>query len=207
MCSLQFSARFIPELVTISDPLWKLVREKIPWQWGEAEEKAFEAVKAAISTKCMAYFNKDWCTEVEVDASPCGLGAVIYQYNPKDKSQRFYVCFASRLLSEVERRYSQCEKEALAVVWACERFWLYLFGKRFTLITDNRAIKLIMSNTRSRPPARIERLALRLSQFDYVIEHRPGKIRRRLLLASPVQIRTVSIFGGDKKRAVHKRDS
>ena len=47
-------------------------------------------------------------------------------------------------------------------------------GQRFTLVTDNRAVQLIINNTSSRPPARIERWALRLSQFDFDIKHRPG---------------------------------
>ena len=79
------------------------------------------------------------------------------------------------MLNDVERRYSQCEKEAQGVVWGCERLWTYLLGRAFVIETDNRAIKLIFANTRSRPPARIERLALRLSQFDYEIVHRPGE--------------------------------
>jgi hypothetical protein len=82
--------------------------------------------------------------------------------------------FASRQLTDVERRYSQCEKEALAAVWGCERLWIYLFGKKFTLVTDNRAVQLIFGNASSRPPARIERWALRLTQFNYSIKHRPG---------------------------------
>ena len=71
-------------------------------------------------------------------------------------------------------RYSQCEKEALAVVWGPERFWLYVVGRPFVLVTDNRAVQLIFSNTKSKPPPRTERLALRMSQFWYTIVHRPG---------------------------------
>ena len=107
-----------------------------------------------------------------VDASPVDLGAV---FNPEDPNERQVVSCISRMLTEVERRYSQCEKEALGVVWGCERLWIYLLGKHFIIETDNRAVKLIFANTKSPPPARIERLALRLSQFDYEIVHRPGK--------------------------------
>ena len=110
-----------------------------------------------------------------VDASPVGLGVVLAQANPADQHDRRIVCFASRLLTDTERRYSQCEKEALAAVWGCERLWLYLFGKPFTLVTDNRAIQLIFGNSAARPPARIERWALRLTQFEYTIVHQPGK--------------------------------
>ena len=106
------------------------------------------------------------------DASPVGLGAVLHQYNPRENKQRQLICCVSRMLTDVERRYSQFEKEALGVVWGCERLWTYLLGKRFVIKTDNRAVKLIFSNTTSKPPARIERLALRLSQFNYEISFR-----------------------------------
>ena len=65
-------------------------------------------------------------------------------------------------------------KEALAVVWGCERFWLYVVGKPLKLITDNRAVQLIFANTNSKPPPRIERMALKMSRFDYETVHRPG---------------------------------
>ena len=59
------------------------------------------------------------------------------------------VCYASRSLSQVERRYSQTEKEALALVWACERFNLYLYGlQTFDLVTDHEALKVIVSKKR-----------------------------------------------------------
>ena len=124
-------------------------------------------VKRSISEKAMAYFNKDWNTELEVDAGPEALGAVLKQYNPKNGDERSIVTFKSRLLTADERKLSQVEKEALSAVWGAETNWLYLMGKRFVLITDNRAVQLIFSNTAAKPPARIERLALRLSQFDH----------------------------------------
>ena len=102
-----------------------------------------------------------------------GLGAVLVQVNPNDKNDRKIVCFASRLLTEIETRYSQCEKEGIAAVWGCERFWMYLFGSSFTQVTDNRAIQLIFGNALSRPLARIKRWGLRLTQFEFKIVHRP----------------------------------
>ena len=56
------------------------------------------------------------------------------------------VCYTSRSLSNVERRYSQTEKEALALVWVCERLNLYLYGlQTFDLVTDHEALKVIYS--------------------------------------------------------------
>ena len=51
------------------------------------------------------------------------------QKGPIDPTKRKIILYTSLALSEVEQRYSQVEREALAVVWACERLKLYLFGK------------------------------------------------------------------------------
>ena len=84
--------------------------------------------------------------------------------------------YASRSLSDVERRYSQTEKEALAIVWACKRFNLYeyVFGNTFELETDHRPLQFIYSKT-SKPSARIERWVLRLQAYDFNVVYRPGK--------------------------------
>ena len=93
------------------------------------------------------------------DASPVGLGAVLVQ--EKNGVGRD-VCYASRSLISVDRRYSQTEKEALALGWACERFNLYLYGlQTFDLVTDHEALKVICSRG-SKPSARIEGWVLRL---------------------------------------------
>ena len=85
------------------------------------------------------------------------------------------VCYASRTLSQVERRYSQTVKEALALVWACEGFHRYLYGlQEFELVTDHEALKVINA-TRSKPSARIERWVLRLHPYNYRVCYVPSR--------------------------------
>lgn len=110
-------------------------------------------------------------TAVFADASPCGLGAVLLQFD-NDNKQRV-ISFASKSLTDTESRYCQTEKEALAVVWSVERFQYYLLGKKFDIMTDCKVLELLFSK-RSRPCARIERWVLRLQTFDYNIVHVSG---------------------------------
>lgn len=122
----------------------------------------------------MAYYDVNWHTELTVDASPVGLGAVLAQINPSEKDEHRIVAYGSRILTETEKRYSHIEKEALAIIWACQKFHLYIYATRFTLVTDNRALQLIISNSKSKPTLRIERWALKLAMYNFNIIHRPG---------------------------------
>ena len=115
-----------------------------------------------------------WDTVLEVDASPEGVGAVLYQTEPSKPHSKHIVCFWSQAFSCVEERYSQVEKEALGVVLACEKFRIYLVGKKFKLLTDNKAVEIIYKNPKSNPPARIRRFNLRLMDLEFDIQHKPG---------------------------------
>ena len=132
---IQYSGRFIRDLSTEAASLWRLLKPGVEWLWMAVEQAAFDKIKKSLSSKCLAFFDKTWLTEVIVDASPQGLVAVLMQINPNDKNERRVVCFASRFLTDVETRYSQCEKEAIAAVWGCERYCTYLFGKKFSLVS------------------------------------------------------------------------
>jgi len=105
------------------------------------------------------------------DASPVGLGAVLTQV--QGGCERV-VAYASHSLTDVERRYSQTEKEALGLVWGCERFHVYLYGVEFTLLTDHKPLEVSYS-TNSRNSARIERWVLRLQPYRFKVQYIPGK--------------------------------
>ena len=169
---VNYCGRYINNLSTIEEPLRRLTRKNVIWQWGNEQECSFQELKKRLTcATSMAYFNPTAHTQVIVDASPVGLGAILVQ---KQGDGCFKpVIYASRSLTNVERRYSQTEKEALAVIWACERFRLYVMGIHFDLITDHKPLEIIYS-PKSKPSLRIERWALRLQPFDFHVKYTPG---------------------------------
>ncbi|KAK4328257.1 hypothetical protein Pmani_001375 [Petrolisthes manimaculis] len=124
---INYLTRFIPQLATLSEPLKRLTRADTEWRWTEEEEECFKKLKdAVIHTISLTHFDPQLQTTLIVDASPVGLGAILCQNHQGILKP---ISYASRTLTNVERRYCQLEKEALAIVWACEKFHLYLYGK------------------------------------------------------------------------------
>lgn len=113
-------------------------------------------------------FNPAKSTKLLDDASQVGVGAVLTQDGK-------IISYASKRLSDVEKRYSQTEKEGLAKVWGIEHFRLYWFGSEFILTTEHKPLEIIFNNPRSKPATRIERWRLRLQPYDFKVEYRPGK--------------------------------
>ena len=167
-----YCSRFIKDFSTITAPLRELTKKGAPWNWGAEHSAALQTLKERLtSDTTMSYFDPKKDTELVVDASPCGLGAILCQ---TDKGEKHVIAYASRALTDVERRYSQTEREALAIIWSCEHFHLYLYGNEFTLVTDHKPLELIWNNPKSKPPARIERWGLRLQPYDFKIVYRKG---------------------------------
>ena len=115
----------------------------------------------------MPYFDPSQPTELIVDASPVGLGAMLCQ-----KQQP--IAYASRSLSDTESRYSQTEREMLAVVWGIEHFHLYLYGAQFTAVTDHKPLLRIFQK-QTPMSARIERWRLRLTPYNCTLVYKRGR--------------------------------
>lgn len=162
-------------------PLRALTVKFTPYEWKGIHQTAFDKIKAEIARDCiMAYYDPAQKTVLTVDASPVELGAILSNVDEKGNTRN--VSFASRSLIPVEQRYSQTERGALAVVWGCEKFHLYLIGAKFHVSTDHKALEVIYS-PKAKPPARVERWAMRLQQYDFTIKHRTGEENRADVLS------------------------
>ena len=168
-----YASRWIKDLSTLTEPLWKLTHKDMKWEWTTEHHRIFTLIKESL-IKTIGYFDTTWDTQVTTDASPVGISAVLTQSNLNNPQETKIIQCISRTLTATERKYSQIELEALAPVWAVERLNLYTLGRKFKLRIDNKAVALIYNNPLAKPPARIQRWSLRLSSYDFVIEHITG---------------------------------
>ena len=170
----QYCSRFIPNLATITEPLRVLTHKGAKFEWGECQEKAFTLLKEPLSSdRVMAYFDPQKAAEIWVDASPVGLGAILTQ---TDKyGNRRNVCYASRALQPQEQRYSQIEREALAIEWSVDRFRLYVLGGKFKVYSDHKPLVPIFNKPTSKASSRIQSWLLKLQAFDMEVQYKPGK--------------------------------
>ena len=169
-----YCSQFILSYSTITQPLRELTQWSTPWKWTSRQQHALQQVKEALA-KASAYFDPDKRTEILVDSSPLGLGAILCQLDPHT-DERQVVAYASRSLTATEQRYSQMEREALAIVWSCEYFHLYVYGKPITVFTDHKPLVHIYSNPTSKTSARLERWSLHLQPYQVTVVYCKGAV-------------------------------
>ena len=116
--------KFSQNLADLTQPLRQLLSKKSTWLWGPEQDLAFAKAELTKPTVLVLY-SPQAPTKVCADASSYGLGAVLMQ---KSQSEWRPVAYASRSMTETEKRYAQIEKEALATTWASEKFATYILG-------------------------------------------------------------------------------
>ena len=124
---LTYYSKFLPNMADVLAPLYKLLRKDVHWKWTDIEQKAFQASKDLLtSDSLLVHFNPDLELVLMCDASSYGIGAVLAHRMP-DGTER-PIGYASRSLSAAQRNYSQLEREALALVFGVQRFFMYYVG-------------------------------------------------------------------------------
>ena len=172
---MNYFKRFIPKFSTVTHPLRKLLHKQETWSWTSECQSAFETLRTSLTSKsCIAYYDPTKETTIYTDASPVGISAVIIQNTPNKKDHKL-ISYSSRALTQTEQRYSQIERECLAIVYACEHNKLYLFGTTFKMFSDHKPIVNLLNNPNSIVPLRIERMTLSLQGYTFDLQHVKGE--------------------------------
>lgn len=185
-----FLRRFIPgraDLVAIMQDcgVARKNRAKVPFKWTPEKQKAFETVKRAIAENAMAPADPTLQYHLAVDASKRGLGGALFQLHgiephteatnsQEHREAERIIHFLSFRLEDAERRYTNPEREALAVVkglaevkWmiTCSPYPVYVY-------TDHQALKTLLTGPANDSHGKIANWQQRLSEYDMILLHR-----------------------------------
>lgn len=164
-----FYRKFSDHHASHMSPLIDLLKNK-SWSFNTENREQFDQVKNALGTHVLVHpnFTQPFC--LQTDASKIGLGVELYQV---ENGERRTIAFASRVLNVAERNYSITELELLSIVFACQKFRVFILGHKITVFTDHQAL-IFLYRCRLRN-ARLTRWTLLLQEYDLHIEHCPGK--------------------------------
>ena len=126
-----------------------------------------------MSPNVLVHYNPELPIKLAGEVSAYSRGAIISHVMP-DNTER-PIAFASRTLLPSEQKYSQVEKEALSLIFGAMKFHVYLYGRKFTLVTYHCPLLTILGPNKGIPPmvaARLQRWAIKLSAYTYDIEFR-----------------------------------
>ncbi|XP_011697582.1 PREDICTED: uncharacterized protein LOC105455741 [Wasmannia auropunctata] len=163
--------RFSEKHAKLIHPFRDLLSIKNEWKWTEDHKKAFEQIKQSfLNYVYLKHYIQDRPFYVQTDASDQGICGVLFQKDENDDER--IVSLASRTLTQCEMHYTTTEKELLAITYAINKFRTYLFGVKFFVVTDHKALVFLLST--SYYSSRLTRWSLFLQQYNFTILHCAG---------------------------------
>jgi len=182
---VNYYRKFIQNVTEILAPLFSLLKNSNPFKWNEKCQKAFETVKEILThSPVLQIYNHQKHCFVSTDASRIGIDGVLKQES--NDSSLHPVAYFSKKLLPYQLNYTISELECLAIVEALDYWHHYLYGKKFTVITDHQALQWL--GKIKKPNSRLFKWSLKLSQYDFNIQYNPGtqNVEADALSRSPV---------------------
>ena len=161
---LNYYGKFLPNLSTKLYPLHTLLGKKTKWVWDKPQQDAFQMAKEALQANpLLVHYDPSKPLILACDASQYGIGTVLSHI--MDNGEERPIAYSSRTLNAAEKRYSQLEKEGLAIVSGVKFFHNYIYGRHFTIQSDHKPLSFLFHENKGIPQhasARVQRWALTL---------------------------------------------
>ena len=160
---------FILQLSSHTATLRGLLKTDIEYIWNATYQVAFDKLKSLVcEDTTLRYFNMKKPVTIQVDASGKGLGAALIQDDGP-------VTFTSKALTPTEQHYANNERELLTCIFGVEHFQTYVFGRHFMTESDHKSLEQISMKNLADAPVCLQRMLLRLQDYDFTIKYRPGE--------------------------------
>jgi hypothetical protein len=168
---VNYYRQFIPNCSRMQAPLNALTKKGAPWEWGLAQEGAFQALKETLQGKpLMMLPRRGKPFRVRCNWSRKEVGGVLLQEDESGVER--VIAYRSRSCNGAESRYSSFEGELLAAVYFVRLWRQYLYGERFHLESNHQPLQRMLTN--SKRTGKLAWWAMMLSEFDFMDIHRPG---------------------------------
>ena len=165
---INYVHKFIQNLSDIAKPLRILLGKEIEWHWQAEQQKSFDELKRLLATApVLRYYDVSKPITIQVDACKSGLGATLLQDGHP-------IAMASKALTDTQCAYAVIEKELLAICFGTNKFHEYIFGKEVLIQTDHKPLVAILDKPMHKLTARIQRMRMRLLNYDIKIMHVKG---------------------------------
>ena len=166
---VNYMAPFVKNMTEHTGPLRELMKENVEFIWSPSHQEAFEKLKNLIKDDTiLAYYDRTKPVTLQVDASMKGLGATLIQDGRP-------VAYASKALTATESNYANIERELLAVVFGCQKFHMYLYGRHFRIESDHKPLEQIRKKSLTKAPLRLQKMLMKLQPYNFDLVYKPGK--------------------------------
>ena len=174
---INYLSRFEPKIADLTHRLRSLLKKSNEFIWTDMHSDDFKRLIDVMcnSPKLLRYYRPDLDLYLETDASGVAIGMVLLQNDENDRNSLYPIAYGSKTLTSAETRYANIECELLGMVGGLEKFDYFTFGRPVTVLTDHKPLIAISKKSLVNAPPRLQRLLLRLANYNVELQWIPGK--------------------------------
>nr|XP_046486469.1 uncharacterized protein K02A2.6-like [Neodiprion pinetum] len=169
--TINYYEKFIKNRAEKFAPLYNCLK-KNSFNWTQECKIAFQNAKTELKAgNLLINYDPKKPLILTCDASDNGISAVL-SHLTKDGERP--IAYAAKAPNSHERNYAIIDKEAKAIIFGVTKFYDYIYGREFTLKTDNEPLVRIFGPKKGIPimaAQRLQRYAEFLSAFRYNIKY------------------------------------
>ena len=174
---VNYMSRINPNIANMTHNLRALLKKGSDPKWTDVHSLDFCKIIDTLTSegKVLKYYRADLDLFIKTDASGKGTGMALLQSNSNERDTLYPIAYGSKTLTVAETRYANIECELLGVVGALEKFHYLTFGCPVIILTDHKPLIAISKKALVNAPPRLQRLLLRLNNYNIMLQWIPGK--------------------------------
>ena len=174
---VNYLSRLNSHIANMTHNLRELLKKGSEPKWTDVHSLDFKKIIESLCSegKFLRYYRPDLDLYIETDASGNSIGMALLQSDSNERDSLYTIAYGSKTLTSAETRYANIEHELLGVVGALETFHYFTFGHPVIILTDHKPLIAISKKALVNVPHRLQRLLLRLNNYNAMLQWITGK--------------------------------